>query len=292
MLINPEYVKFRNKQNPDAEFDILLLEDIYDRQDIDHNLYQLHRLEFYLLLFINSGEGYHTVDFKDYKCGPGSILTIRRDQLHQFVLSKQLRGFMLLFTDEFLISYLEKLEAQKSLQLFNELLGSPQLQLSLLEQEEVSGIIERIRQEYFKVNDSYSLGIIRSELHILIAKLYRIKALKKEVRFDRKYLNEFIEFQQLVEAKVCTTTRVQDYAKMMGCSTKTLNNITKSIVNKTAKEFIDEICSKQIKRLLINTKLSVKEIAYETGFEETTNFYKYFKRQTGLTPEKFRETMT
>ncbi len=291
MLINPEQVKFQNKQNPDAEFDILRLEEIYDRKDIDHNLYQLHRLEFYLLLLVKSGEGHHTVDFTDYQCGPGSILTIRRDQLHQFVRSKKLRGFMLLFTDEFLISYLEKLEAQKSLQLFNELLGSPKLQLSLLEQEEVFGIIERIQQEYFKVNDGYSLGIIRSELHILIAKLYRIKARQKEVRFDRKYLNEFIEFQQLVEAKVCTTTRVQDYAKMMGCSTKTLNNITKSIVNKTAKEFIDEICTKQIKRLLINTKLSIKEIAYETGFEETTNFYKYFKRQTGLTPEKFRETM-
>ena len=74
----------------------------------------------------------------------------------------------------------------------------------------------------------------------------------------------------------------------MSVSTKTLNTITKSIVNKSAKAFVDEISTKQIKRLLINTKLSIKEIAYQSGFEETTNFYKYFKRQTQVTPEQFR----
>ena len=66
------------------------------------------------------------------------------------------------------------------------------------------------------------------------------------------------------------------------------NTVTKSIVNKSTKQFIDEINTKLIKRLLINTKLSVKEIAYQSGFEETTNFYKYFKRQTQTTPEQFR----
>ena len=60
------------------------------------------------------------------------------------------------------------------------------------------------------------------------------------------------------------------------------------LVNKSEKAFVDEISTKQIKRLLINTKLSIKEIAYQSGFEETTNFYKYFKRQTQVTPEQFR----
>jgi AraC family transcriptional activator of pobA len=77
---------------------------------------------------------------------------------------------------------------------------------------------------------------------------------------------------------------------MIGLSTKTLNTITKNIVNKSAKEFIDEIYTKQIKRLLIHSDGAIKEIAYASGFEETTNFYKYFKRQTQLTPEQFRNS--
>ena len=145
-----------------------------------------------------------------------------------------------------------------------------------------------MEQEYFSINDPYSQEIIRSELHILITKLYRIKSGNNQTISDRKYLAEFIQFQELVEEHVSTTTRVQDYAKMMAKSTKTLNAISKSIISKSAKEFIDEICIKQIKRLLINTHLSIKEIAYELGFDETTNFYKYFKRHVGLTPEQFR----
>ena len=197
---------------------------------------------------------------------------------------------MVLFTNEFLVSYLEKLEAQKSIQVFNELLGVPKLQLSKAEFSEIAALIERMREEYFKTRDQHSLEIIRSELHILITKLYRIKSRQTAVIYDRKYLKEFIELQGLVEKQINQSKRVQDYAKMMGLSTKTLNNVTKNVVNKTAKEFIDEICIKQIKRLLINTPLSIKEIAYATGFEETTNFYKYFKHHTATTPERFRTT--
>jgi len=134
------------------------------------------------------------------------------------------------------------------------------------------------------------MGIIRSELHILIAKLYRIKSKSKLLDNQRKYISEFINLQNLVEQQVTQYSKVQDYAKMLGLSTKTLNNITKQVVNQSTKEFINSIYIKQIKRLLINTDLPIKEIAYATGFEETTNFYKYFKHQTQLTPEKFRAT--
>lgn len=288
MTANPIHIKFQNRQNPNAEFDVIKMEDLFSRTDLGHAPSQLHLVEFYILMLIEEGTGTHTIDFKKYKYKPGTILTVRKDQIHQFIKSDSVKGKLLLFTDDFLVSYLEKLEAQKSLQLFNEVLGVPKIQLSKKELIEVSTLVQRIEKEYFKVNDDYSLGIIRSELHILIANLFRIKSRKHKVIASRKYLSEFIDFQNLVEKNVNEYKKVNDYAQMIGVSTKTLNTITKTIVHKSAKEFIDEICTKQIKRLLINTNHSIKEIAYATGFEETTNFYKYFKRQTQFTPEQFR----
>jgi AraC-like DNA-binding protein len=217
-------------------------------------------------------------------------MNIRKDQIHKFFKGTNLKGSLLLFTDDFLVSYLEDMEAQKTMLLFNELLVAPKLQLLDIDYQNIYHIINRIREEYLNVNDQYSLSIIRSDLHILITNLFRIKAKTQKVDFDRKYIREFILIQQLIEDNVTKTTRVNDYALMMNMSTKTLNTITKSIVHKSTKEFIDEICTKQIKRLLINTKLSIKEIAYQSGFLETTNFYKYFKRQTQSTPEQFRAT--
>lgn len=288
MKENPVHIKFQNHQNPYAAFDLVKLKYLFQRKKLDHSPFQLHIVEFYVIVLIEEGEGLHTIDFTEYKYEKGTLLTIRKDQIHKFHESSSAKGIVLLFTDEFLVSYLEKLEALKSLQLFNEVLGVPKIQLSEAELKEVSDLVKRIEKEYFKVNDDHSLGIIRSELHILTTKLYRIKSNKNQLIVNRKYLSEFIDFQNLVEQEVTKYTKVKDYAKLIGVSTKTLNTITKTIVNKSAKEFIDDICTKQIKRLLINTELSIKEIAYASGFEESTNFYKYFKRQTQITPEQFR----
>ena len=290
MKENPIKIKFENRVNPHSAFDLLKLEELFQRRSLDHDPKQLHKVEFFIIMLITEGEGLHTIDFTDYKYKKGSLLTIRKDQIHKFHKGNGIKGYLLIFKDEFLVSYLEQQEAQKSLQLFNELLGSPKIQLTPTDFDMVFRIIGRIVSEYVNIIDDYSLGIIRSELHILTAKLYRIKSQENHSLMDKKYLSEFIQLQSLIEKNVTKTTRVNDYARMMAVSTKTLNTISKRILNKTAKEFIDEICTKQIKRLLINTPLSIKEIAYASGFIETTNFYKYFKRQEGMTPEQFRTT--
>lgn len=290
MSETPIQVKFKNKVNPQSAFDLVKLEELLHREILDHSTEAPHRVEFFILLLVTEGQGKHTIDFTDYSYEKGTILTIRKDQIHRFHKVHQPKGHLLLFTDEFLVSYLEELEAKKALQLFNEMLVVPKIQLLGEDVEHVFDIISRIEHEYLNQADDYALGIIRSELHILITKLFRIKAKSHKTLLGKKYLTEFIAFQKLVEEHVTRTSRVADYAEMMATSTKTLNTISKSILNKTAKEFIDEIGATQIKRLLINTSLSVKEVAYASGFDETTNFYKYFKRQVGVTPEKFRSS--
>lgn len=288
MKEKPKHIKFQNQQNLKAQFDIVKLEELYKRTGLDHSIESHHKVEFYILIFIEKGHGYHTIDFTDYECKKGTLLTIRKDQIHKFFKSKTLEGLLLIFTNEFLVSFLEKMEAQKTILLFNELLSVPKLQLDNTNFNAVNQLIKRIENEYFSINDDHSLSVIRNELQILTTQLLRLKEKDETLNIEKKYLKEFVELQNLVEKNVNKTTKVKDYANQMRLSTKTLNTVTKSIVHKSAKAFIDEICTKQIKRLLLNTKLSIKEIAYKSGFEETTNFYKYFKRQTQTTPEQFR----
>lgn len=284
----PKHIKFENKQNEKAQFDIVKLEELYLRKKLDHSIETHHIVNFFIILFIEEGTGSHTIDFIDYPCSKGTLLTIRKDQIHKFNKTENIKGSLLLFTDQFLVNYLEKLEVQKSLLLFNEFLTNPKIQLNDSEFSDIKKLIYHIESEYFDTIDSFQMSIIRSALHILITKLFRIKSQKEKIDVDRKHLKEFIKFQNLVETNIKQTTKVKDFASEMNLSTKTLNTVTRSVVHKSAKEFIDEIYTKQIKRLLINTELSIKEIAYQSGFEETTNFYKYFKRQTQSTPEQFR----
>ena len=63
--------------------------------------------------------------------------------------------------------------------------------------------------------------------------------------------------------------------------------ITRAVTGQTAKHFIDERVILEIKRLLAQGRLSVKEIAYAAGFDEPTNMAKFFRKYTGRSPGAF-----
>lgn len=287
-MFNTVKVKFENQVENHAQFDLLDLQQLFQRNDLNHNLETFHKIEFYMILIIKKGNGQHSIDFKEYSLSKGSVLTIRKDQLHKFKKQNELQGSLLLFTDDFLMDYIDQNEAQETFYLFNELLGNPTFQLTTRQFDEVSQNVDRIQTEYFDRFDEFSLRIIRSELHSLILKLFRLKKHENQIYLKRKYLTEFIQFQKLVEENSFQYHQVKKYAELMSISTKTLNSITKSVLHKTAKEFINETRVKHIKRLLNNTNLSVKEIAYESGFEDSSNLFKFFKKEVGTTPEQFR----
>lgn len=280
-------IDFQNSQDPSSRFDLLSLQQMMTREFIDHSPFRLHQVDFFAILFIQDGQGLHTIDFVDYKCKKGSLLVIRKDQIQKFHRS-EMEGVLMVFTLEFLGRFYAKSEAQKSLLLFNEFLSSPLLQLSDEDYTPISQLINRMNAEYIDISDGHSQSIIRSEMQILISKLYRNKTETLELYTHKKYIAEFISFHNCIEERFTESLKVKDYAQWLGINTKTLNTVTQHIIKKSAKEFIDEICLNHIKRQLINSEKSIKEICFETGFEEPSNFYNYFKKRVELTPEEYR----
>ncbi len=290
MSSNYKKVDFQNSKKPASDFDLVSLEELLSRDIQNHSLFAFHQLEFFAIIFIQNGSGKHTIDFVEYECTKGTLLIIRKDQIHKFSKSN-MEGVLLVFTLDFLGNFYAKTEAQKSLLLFNEFLSTPKFQLSEPEFIRISQLVERLKEEYFTIYDKHSNSIIRSELQILISKLYRIntKKLPPHTERNKKYIFEFIRFHNCIEERFAQSLKVKDYAKWLNVSTKKLNAITQQVVQKSAKEFIDEICLTHIKRQLINSDKSTKEISYESGFEEPSNFYNYFKKRIGMTPEAYRK---
>nr|WP_282103040.1 helix-turn-helix transcriptional regulator [Maribacter sp. MMG018] len=258
-------------------------------REIEQDITQLHKVAFYQILIITEGEAKHTIDFTDYEYGPQTIFTIRKDQIHRFFKNTEAKGFILIFTEDFLASLLSHKEVARSHELFNEFLTSPKISVDHEDFKSITSLMADIELEYTKNYDEFSSGIIRNALHILIYRLFRIKVKQGTKVVQHKYVSDFIQFQHLIEERCFETKKTLDYANLMGCTPKTLNNVCKAIVNKSSKMVIDEILVTQIKRLLINTPMSITEIAYTAGFNEPTNMYKYFKKHTGSTPEMFRQ---
>lgn len=285
---NEEKIEFNNQQNPKSRFDIVSIEDILSKQTTDHSPYQFHILKFYALLIITDGKGEHFIDFEAYNCTKGTVLFIGNGQIHRFMQDSRLKGNLLLFHNDFL-SFLNLNEIIKILQLFNNSLFEPSIQLDMKEFLEISNRIEVIHKEYFKVNDSFSNNIIAGELFTLFSILIRKCSFNHEVTLNAKYLEKFIHFQKLLKDKIFETSKVEDYAKYLGMSTKTLNTVTKSIIGKQAKTFINEFYLLNIKRILTDQKLSIKECAFQSGFDDVPNYYKFFRQHLNLTPEQFRQ---
>ncbi|MEO0895301.1 MAG: helix-turn-helix domain-containing protein [Bacteroidota bacterium] len=282
------HIHFDNRTNPKSYFEVVRIEELLAR-NLNHDISNNHIVNFYLILFILDGDGYHTIDFTDYKYKKGTVLLVRKDQIQKFFRSTNAKGYLLIFTEDFIVSHLNKLEASKSFQLFNELLSFPKIELDPKGDtfSDFATLTRQIEAEY-DLKDEYSIGITRSALHMVITKLFRIKSNDGQLSSKKKYLEEFLTFQELVEQNCFQHKKVAHYASQMAISTKTLNNIVQTVVNKPAKKFIDEVAIMQIKRLLISTSHPIKEIAFDAGFDDPANFFKYFKKYVGSSPEVFR----
>lgn len=270
-------------------FEVLDFSSLKNRTDMDHSPFEFHRPDFYILFFVTGGKGTHFVDFKPVPYETGDLITIGMDQVHHFSPGES-QGQLFIFTKEFLLQFLDQRESWKAIEVFSEFLSSP----SIRPDEELSQEIEVLRraivEESRKQIDDFSSCIIRSYLQALLGKIYREKnrgSLEGGLSEDVKKLRNF---QEALKARWNESRKVSFYANLLAMSAKSLNGITHRLHQQSAKVFIDEFCLLQIKRLLINTRLSVKEIAYTSGFNEPTNLNKYFRKLSGQSPEAFRKS--
>ncbi|RLJ67186.1 monovalent cation:proton antiporter-2 (CPA2) family protein [Lacinutrix venerupis] len=124
---------------------------------------------------------------------------------------------------------------------------------------------------------------------IIFSKLEHLKQNETlHLRYERKVVI-FLNFKSLLEANFSTNRNADFYAKKLNITYKHLNEICKEILNVTAKQFIDAFVILEAKRLLINSEIKSTELAYKLGFQEPTNFVKYFKKHTKFTPNSFKK---
>ncbi len=283
-------VKFQNIHKKDLEFEIVSnWEVLIDDTPLKHNPFRPHRIRFYSMLFILEGEGNHYIDFKKYKYKRGSIVFISREQVHAFEKNLERDACFMVFTEKFLEKSSLGSSLMHHLTLYNYHLYPPVLQL---EEEQIpifQNLVTQISREYHSPDDELTEELIQSALKIFLLLAERIRRQYRTLEEKSVYHETFVAFQSLLYKHLLQEHQVQFYANELAISTKKLNRVTQHIFSQTAKAFINDQLIIEMKRLLMNTSYSIKEIAYLTGFEDPTNFVKYFKKDTGFTPTEFRK---
>ncbi|MFL9483242.1 AraC family transcriptional regulator [Chitinophagaceae bacterium LWZ2-11] len=248
-----------------------------------------HRTEFYHILWVKEGAPTHIIDFKPVKLQPGSLLFINKDKVHMFDKPTKYKGSMLLFTDSFFCKTEADKKFLRSTILFNNLLDITAILLPKT-QNILVDTFKQIESELLHPVDTFKHDVLQNLVHNLLLLADREKRMKGFVEIKKGAdLDHTLSFKDLLDDHFKTLKSVNGYAQKLHVSEKRLNQATSKVLGKTPKELIDERVLLEAKRLLSHSSESIKEISFDLGFEEPTNFIKYFKKHVTQTPVEFRE---
>lgn len=246
-----------------------------------------HRHSFYQVIWFKKA-GRHYVDYQTVNHPANTVFFINKTQVHYFCLDAPNEGFLFHFNDLFIAQKDRELMNRFSLSIFNEV-GNGYVTLSEEDAKKIALLTSYIQTEILTKEDYYKDQVF----HFFQNILFQIERLRKKEGAVDLFKNPehklAIDFKNLVFNEIDQFHSIDYYARKLGTSAKTLNEVAKEVLGNTPATIIKESRMLEAKRMLSNHKTSIKEVAYGLGFDDPTYFTKYFKKATGYTPKAFQK---
>ncbi len=166
----------------------------------------------------------------------------------------------------------------------------PFLALTGMQVMELADVYERIDYEY-RSDNPYRFDVIRSYLTIL---LFRAKHFYEQAQVPTapaapsRAIQLTDAFRELVTRSTPFRHSLNFYADQLCVSPKHLSESVKAVTGKSAHQLIAERLLLEAQTLLLQTDLTIGEIAYELKFHDPAHFYKFFTKFAGRSPSQFR----
>ncbi len=282
-----ENITFSRFVNQAIPFEFITINELYAR--CKKNKYDLsipHRIEFHALIIIFEGESKHFIDFKEETLSPGVILPLTKGQVHAFNRELSVKGCVISFEERFITQNTN----DKNLFHFLHIYHTPSLLIGKKNLESLTPFLELLEKLHKDDNVNLKSEIVNSAFLTLLFQIKRL-SIDQYKAFESKKFNDFIKFKQLITAYYHDTHNTKDYALKLSISYKYLNDICKEISGKTAKSFLDSWLLLEMKRNLSENKYTSQEIAFKMGFNEPSNFIRFFKKFMGITPIQFQDKL-
>jgi len=251
-----------------------------------------HRHNYYTVIWPVTATGKHVIDFKEYPILPNHVFFVSPEQVHQIITDPNPTGYVILFTPEFLGKNSIREDFIANLKLFQKSDETPPLPLTERMIDPLKMFAEQMLSAFQSENDMrfetigayLKLFLIECNGHCSLfpgSNTQTIEVGKTLVR----------QFKAVVEKHYKTWHQVKDYAEELNVSPNYLNEVIKSSLNISAKDYIQNRLMLEAKRMTIFTGKSSKEIGFDLGFEDPSHFSKFFKSNTGQSLVEFKETI-
>ncbi len=243
----------------------------------------IERIDFTCVIHVTNGSYVHTVDFESVRCRPGSCLIIHPGQVHEFGHDPDWDGWMLLFRSE-------SLPPSETVDQAYEL--PPLIETRGDTRAAITETFERMARDAASSQRQDTNRLLLGQVAVLLTRLHLAHAAFAARRtVEPLALERYRSFRAAVDREFRNWHHVGDYAAHLGWSVKTLTRTTREVVDLAPKRIIVDRIVLEAKRLLAHTSQTVATISRHLGFDEPTNFVKFFRRETGMTPGVFQTTM-
>lgn len=249
-----------------------------------------HKTNYYEIMFFEKGVG--KIEIND------TIVELKNDtvfffspgqQKRCFIQKETVKGFHLVFQNEFLGNFFSDKLFTYRLQYFHTILWPFHCFLPSDIFNFLSNLLNEISTE-IKDYRKDSQHIIRSLLYYLLIRINREYSFQNNISDTVEGNNKAYEFKKLLEKNITKLSKVKDYSSLMGVSRVHLNSLVKKQFGISISEMIANRLLLEIKSLLTHTSKDISEIAHILNFSEPNNLTRFYKSHTGLTPNEYRNS--
>ncbi len=241
------------------------------------------RLRRYVLIWCSKGTATVIVDEKELKLTPHDVLTVTSGQIHHIKKLSKAEGIILEFTLDFFCKNDNDMELIFQNGLFchfdmNEV-------IAVANHETIQAQLELIKQELEAKPYQY-LITVHSRIELILVEINRAKLERGDEIWKPDAL--FLKFLEAVRANFEHNYPLSQFAKMLSTTEAKLNEQSKLHTGRTAQNVIYGLIASEAKRLLTYQNLSVKEVAYQLGFNDPFYFSNFFKKHTHISPKSYQ----
>lgn len=248
-----------------------------------------HKQDFYALLTVEEAEGEIIIDNHKIRLDRAKAIIIKPRCISSIDINRKAKGKIICFTEDFFsMRYNNNILYQFSF-LRNE--AKPFIRLTN-EQKAKWDIMINLISEEFILKKRETKKVLRSYLNIVLFELERLYNPTGFVKGKNLKQEKVHEFEILIDKHFETKKLPSVYAELLHISPNYLNKICKEETGQTAGDLIRKRITIEAQRLLHYTNYSINEIADKLGFENTSYFITFFKKQTEATPEHFRKNQS
>ncbi len=255
------------------------------------------RTNYFSFVFIKKGAGTYWVDDKQFQVTNHCIYFTNPGHVKSFDVDTCEEAYMINVTEQFLKDYLGPSIFNDYAFLLAEILPAETISEEVYNQ--IEGYYKRIESE-LKMNENAVNQILAYLMAIIFSKL-KTNIWQNYSAYDEGEKNSQIvgnfkrildTFFKIIPDFSCENPapKLQDFADRIGLHPNYLNTVIKAKTGKTINDWITDRKLTFAKYLLLNSALSVKEIAYRMDFSEPTHFSRFFKNHTQLNPMEFKSS--